>query len=77
MVRLGTEDGMATRTVEERLASIEAMLPSFATKEDLFRLETRIVREMAVHLRWMIGIQLGGFAIVAAAVVAIMRLLGS
>ena len=65
---------MATRTIEERLASIEA---TFATKEDLAKLETRLVREMAVHLRWMIGLQLGGFAIVAGIVVAVMRLLGS
>ena len=43
---------MATASNEERLARIEARLDGFATKEDLARLETRLVK-------WMVGLMLG------------------
>ena len=53
---------MATRTIEERLASIEA---SFATKEDLAKLETRLIK-------WLVVVQFLGLGAIA----AIMRFLG-
>ena len=62
-------------TVQEPLTRQEfydAILPTLATKEDLAHLETRLVREMSIHLRWLIGLQIGGLVAVA----AVLRLLG-
>ena len=42
---------MSAQTVEERLASIEATLPHLATKADIERLQT-------VMIKWLVGIGL-------------------
>ena len=63
---------------------LRAELQHYATKADLSGLETRLtkqvgdletrlVREMTVHLRWMIGLYIVGVASIA----ALMKLLGS
>ena len=45
----------------------------FATKKDLSDLETRVVREMTNHFRWLVGIQVA----VIAVVIALLRFLPS
>jgi hypothetical protein len=47
---------MATTTVEERLASIEATLPRLATKADLTKLKAHLARLEAKINRWMVGL---------------------
>lgn len=42
----------------------------FATKEDLARLEVRLIR-------WMVGVMIGGMATAATLTLALTRLLGS
>ena len=49
----------ATTTIEERVARIEARLDSFATKEDLAKLEARLTCKMA-------GLQIGAMVAIAA-----------
>lgn len=57
----------------DRLRSeIDSRFQHYATKADLARLEARLVKEISIHLRWMIGLQLVGLGAVA----AIMRFLG-
>ncbi len=67
-------------TVEQRITALETEfrteLRHLATKADLAQLETRLVGQMNIQLRWMIGLQLGGMAVVATVVAAIVRLLG-
>ena len=58
---------MATASNEERLARIEARLDGFATKEDLARLETRLVK-------WMMGLMLGAAMLATAFATLIERL---
>jgi hypothetical protein len=55
-------------TRSELREELDARLNHYATKADLAALETRIIREMANQLRWMIGLQLLGLAAVAAIV---------
>ena len=59
-------------TVDERVSYIEGRLDSLATKEDLASLKVDLMREMGTQLKWLIGIQIGGLAVIA----AILRLLG-
>lgn len=54
---------MSAQTVEERLASIEATLPHLATKADIERLQT-------VMIKWLVGIGLAA-ATVAATIASI------
>ena len=63
-------------TLEQRVSYIEGRLDSLATKADLAKsigdLETRLIK-------WMVGVQLGGIAAMAAVVTAVVtaiRLLG-
>ena len=59
-------------TVEQRVSYIEGVLPSLATKEDLARLEARLVK-------WMVVSQFLGLTAVATvgtAIVTIVKLLG-
>ena len=56
-------------TTEERLASIEAVLPHLATKADLAQLETRIVR-------WMLGLMLTSLVGASSIAYAAVRLFG-
>ena len=70
-------------TVEQRVSYIEGKLEALATKEDLAlglsQLETRLLDKMNTHLRWTIGLQIGGYAAVAAivaATIAVMRAFG-
>ena len=49
---------MSAQTVEERLASIEATLPHLATKADIERLQT-------VMIKWFVGIGLAAAAVAA------------
>lgn len=79
-------------TIEERLAGIEAILPSFATKEDLGRLETRLASIEATlpsfatkgdlaHLearitRWMVGLMLASIVGASSIAYAVVRLFG-
>ena len=58
--------------LEERVSFMEGRIEFLATKDDLANLETRLVREMNTHLRWLIGIQIGGLVAIA----AVLRLLG-
>lgn len=51
----------------ERVARIEATLPHLATKEDVAKLETRIVEKLDAQTKWLIGIvSIGLITIVAA-----------
>ena len=66
-------------TLEERVGHLEGAYEHLATKADIETLRTEIEKlrtdlshTMAVHLRWMIGIQLSGLAALA----AVLRLLG-
>ena len=60
-------------TVDERVSYVEGRLDSLATKEDLASLKVDLMREMSTQLKWLIGIQIGGLAVIA----AILRFLGS
>ena len=55
-------------TLEQRVSYIEGRLDSLATKADLAKsigdLETRLIK-------WMVGVQLGGIAAMAAVVTAV------
>ena len=42
-------------TTESRLSAIEAILPHLATKEDVAKLETKIVETKHELMRWMVG----------------------
>ena len=57
---------------DQRVGYIEGRLDSLATKEDMANLRTELARDMTVHLRWMIGLQLAGLTAIA----AVFRLLG-
>ena len=50
--RVSRMEGLATRedvqTVRTEVAAIQAVIPTLATKEDLYRLETRLIK-------WMVG----------------------
>ena len=59
-------------TTDQRVGYIEGRLDSLATKEDMANLRTELARDMTVHLRWMIGLQLAGLTAIA----AVFRLLG-
>ena len=59
-------------TTDQRVSYIEGRLDSIATKEDLANLRTELARDMTIHLRWMIGLQLAGLTAIA----AVFRLLG-
>ena len=44
-----------TPTTESRLSAIEAILPHLATKEDVAKLETKLVETKYEMLKWMAG----------------------
>ena len=66
-----SQGGVIT-AAEQRASYIEGRLDALAPKTDLAQLEVRLVKEISVHLRWMVGLQLVGLGAVA----AIMRFLG-
>ena len=53
-------------TAEQRLGQLEGAYEHLATKADLSELKADLKGEMAVHLRWMMGLQLAGLTAVAA-----------
>ena len=56
-------------TIEERLSRLEGGYEHLSTKEDLARLETRLIK-------WIIGIMIGSIAIASTFALLIERLTG-
>ena len=63
-------------TVEQRVTALETEfrteLKHLATKADLEGLKSDLRTDMSMHLRWLIGLQLGGLTAIA----AIMKFVG-
>ena len=54
-------------TTEERLAGIEAIIPTLATKADLAELETRLIK-------WMVGLMVASVAAASTIALVVQRL---
>lgn len=54
-------------STEERLAGIEAIIPTLATKADLAELETRLIK-------WMVGLMVASVAAASTIALVVQRL---
>lgn len=65
---------------ERRFGAIEqnvaVILSNYATKEDIARLETQIVRSEAHLIKWMMGLVFATIVSIAGSVVSLARLFG-
>ncbi len=68
---------MATRTIEERLASIEATLPHLATKADLELLRGQVNLLETKLVKWMVGLMITSMIGASSLAYAAVRLFGT